>query len=199
MKTLLMAASALSLLAAPAFAQDANVDLTASVAEKCSSLAAFSTTIALGELPIDADGYLIGNGGFEDIAGGDLNDLTNDATVWCNTAATVTVAGTPLVHESLSDVNDSNRSYADGFMRHIDLRIAGFSFGGVSFGNDLNSGNLLDNASGSLSESSTGAFAGPVTGQAQLWTGDYLYLQGPQRPLGGGYRAEWTFTVTPNS
>ena len=204
MKKILLGAAALSVMAAPAFAQSpAEVDLSASVGGACSAISAMGGVVSLGQLPLNGDGYLAGSveGGeiWQAIPGGDFSALTSGSEVWCNTKGKVTVTGTALVHESLP-VTDRGRTN-DGFMRHIDLRINGFSFGGangVSFGeNGLNTGSSLDNATRSADRTSGGAFAGPVGGVAEMWLGDYIYNQGLARPLAGAYRAEWTFTVTP--
>ena len=201
MKRIILAASALSLLAAPAaFAQNATVGVNASVENKCSAVGLASQTISLGQLPLDANGFLAGSGDFDNIPGANLNALTSNKDVWCNTAANITIAGTPLVHSSL-DQFDRGRGYTDGFTRHIDMRIAGFSYGGVSFSDPeaLNSGSGLDNATGSQTVNSNGAFVGKVNGTAQIWSGPAVYGQPKMRPLGGTYRAQWTITVAPGS
>ena len=194
MKTILMGAAALSLIAAPAFAQDTSVTFTGNVAAKC-DVPQINETVPVN-LALDADGYL--NGGNKDFTTVfDLGALLNGVEAWCNTATTVEVTGTSLVNAAAGGVNGIY-GLSNGFTATIPMRIADLSIGGTNgvswSGEELNTGAGLDGVGGnpaSSDKTSNGAFAGPVSGLVQIWNAD-------KRPVAGAYSAQWTVTVAPN-
>lgn len=198
MKRIALAAAALSMMAAPAFAQVTSntFDLNGTVSPAC-SMPALGGTYNI-DIPVDANGYVNGGDqGFTTIA--DLGALTSGMEVWCNTASSVTVSGTRLVHENYP-INTGVYGLPGGQFTHtIPMRLANFSFGGpngVSWGeNQLNTGTTLDVKTGGVigSDTKTSAahFAGGVSGQLQIWNAD-------RRPIAGDYRAQWSVTVSPN-
>jgi len=89
LKTILLASAAVALLAAPSFAvNSANIAITGSVAGVCSITNA-TTSIDLGNLPVDATTGLYTGSQFSEPMTG---------TVWCNgTSNTVTAVANPLI------------------------------------------------------------------------------------------------------
>ncbi len=194
MKTILMGAAALSLIAAPAFAQDVNVTFTGNVAPTC-DVPQFDRVVPVN-LALDADGYLNGGDG-EFTTVFDLGALLNGVEAWCNTVTTVEVTGTSLVNAAGGGVNGIY-GLSNGFTATIPMRIADLSIGGANgvswSGEELNTGSGLDGVGGnpaSSDKTSAGAFAGPIEGEVQIWNADL-------RPVAGDYTATWTLTVTTN-
>ncbi len=193
MKTILMGAAALSLIAAPAFAQDVQANFTGNVAATC-DVPQFNQTVPV-DLTLDANGKLNGGDGeFTTIF--DLGQLLAGEEAWCNTSTSVTVTGTSLVNSAAGGVNGIY-GLPNGFTATIPMRIADLSIGGANgvawSGQQLNTGAGLDGSGGggSSTKTSAGAFAGPMSGLVQIWNAD-------RRPVAGAYSAQWTVTVTTN-
>lgn len=194
MKKLLLAAAALSLMAAPAYAQTHTLAFEGSVAAKC-HLPEVNTTYDLTtELEIGDDGYLVNgnNMGWTTVL--NLSGQFGGASAWCNTATDVSVTGNRLVHESLppTTTHSMYNNIPAGFTRTLPMQLVNFSVGGaggVTFPT-LNTGNNLD-AGNAVIQSSVGPFAGPISGEFQLWNHF-------NRPWAGDYVATWTLTFTPS-
>lgn len=198
MKRILLAASALSLLAAPAFAQNNSaVTFNGTVGSACVVPSVNQTFDISANLVLDANGFLAAAapGSFADLV--DLGALTSGTDAWCNTATTVAVAGTSLVNAAAGGVNGIYGGIAGGdFTATIPMNLEGLSIGGahgVSWPThgDLSTGGGLDGGQ-IQSETSASAFAGPVEGVLQIWSPTL-------RPVAGSYTSTWTVTVTPNS
>lgn len=206
MKKILLAASALSLLAAPAFAQTANasVTLNGNIGEACGVTGALLTNNTFPvNMPIDSNGRLALAPTFGDNPIATAQQLFGNGEIWCNASARITVTGTPMLHTSLPLQNNHARPAAGEFTGIVDLNLRidatnGFKIGNVQFpAGRLNTGAGLDvggggNVSGVAHVDSAGAFAGQMEGTMFLYGGE------PRRLLAGDYRSQWTITVAPN-
>lgn len=198
MKRILLAASALSLLAAPAFAQNnSNVVFNGTVGSACDVPSINTVFDISAQLVLNADGFLAnGNdAGFTDLV--DLGVLTAGVDAWCNTATTITIAGTSLVNAAGGGVNGIYGGIAGGdFTATIPMNLEGLSIGGthgVSWPvhGQLSTGGGLDGGN-TQSLSSATAFVGPIEGVLQIWNATL-------RPVAGSYTSTWSVTVAPNS
>lgn len=188
MKRLSFAAAALSLMASPAFAQTTHgLEFNGTVAPMCHLPVVNHVHDLTAMLQIGDDGHFVGGSSIVF----NLTDEFGGATAWCNTVATVEVRGNRLVHESLpADTTASaHGNNPVGFTRTVPMVLRNFNVGGLAFPSPLNTGSNLDGIPQSLT--STGPFAGPITGRFEL-------LRGANRPWAGDYRATWTLTFTPS-
>lgn len=189
MKRILLAASALAMIAAPAAAQtysggaSDSVVLSGSVAKACNIMGTGATIDLTPSLAINDQGFLtIPANQFTEVA--DLGAAFGD--VWCNTKANVTMSGDLL---SADGITSTANNYAGaGFTHKIAVGIFNLDVGGVAVP-FINTG--ADQFSGSAQ--SVQHFAGPVTGSLRIFN------DGSRRPIAGTYEATWTLTVAPAS
>lgn len=196
MKTTLIAAAALSLLAAPAFAQvgpvgpgpstaSQTVAVTGSVAKLCGlgnqsggGTGGHTATVALGSI-VDANGQLAvapQNIGF--------------GNVWCNAPASVTLSATQLT--TTSPVTDTS-----SFVNALDLIVDNDTGTGGSIFAYLGSATSIRSSSISHAlnqefETGTGRFT-----QARLSVALPASVSGNDRPVAGSYTGSITFKVSP--
>ena len=182
MKKILLGAAALSLFAAPAFAQDGGqVNLNGDVAELCTVSGAGDSIDLTPFLAVNSDGFLnLPANQFTTVA--DLGDAFGN--VMCNTAGTITLSGDLLSADG--NTSTANNWAGPGFTHKIAVRATGMNFGGVTLG-DINTGQ--DQFSRSVN--STRWFAGAIAGELQIFN------DATRRPIAGEYDATWTLTVAP--
>ena len=192
MKTILMAASALSLIAAPAFAQDASstVNLAGTVAEQCGEgnhISGYDVNNdwAQGDITgIDMDN---GVGQFEGYTSGQRSF----GNLWCNTAATVSLEVTPF---STSNSTTDTGSFANSF----DVRVTTNT--SVYWNNNI-PGGVVETAGSSVmvSGDTAGAFE-TGSGQYSGMIVEILPVAGsggnPKRPVAGDYTGSITLTAS---
>lgn len=189
MKKILIAAAALSTLAAPAFAQTTqNVAVTGSVAKQCGlgnqsggGTGGYTPTLALGSL-VDGNGQLSvtpQNIGF--------------GNVWCNGPASVSLSATALQSDSTAPFDSSS------FVNKLDLIVDGTGLSGSIF-----------SYLGAATQVRTGAPAtNNVAGAFETGTNNYQKARvsvalptgtvGNDRPVAGGYSGSITLTVSPTA
>ena len=185
MKIALMAASALSLIAAPAFAQNqTTVNVTGNVAALCG-----------------AGGHSSGGASADQIVtvpGGALTDADgrveakvlnfNLGNLWCNGPSSVSVKVNPLKHVSIADGTFD----AGSFFNRIDM----------VFDGPLTS-LYFPGGTGDTDSSATGQYAGTIaqafeTGQGQYAASTLTLIAPPtDRPLAGDYEGSVVVTVAP--
>jgi len=182
MKTILMAASALSLLAAPALAQESStVTVNGSVALQCgvgngsgggdgapSVVTITEMTDADGFLSIPAQAIEFGN-------------------IWCNGAgASMTLAVSALQHDTIADGTFDASSFINKVNMHVETgNILAYFGGGAA------------HTGAPLTATSAGAFE---TGQ-DAWDNASLTFSNPSgndRPLAGSYSGSVVLTVSPS-
>lgn len=183
MKTLLMAASALSLLAAPAFAQSTStVNLTGNVAALCGtgghSSGGVSAPTASQDIIIsgltDADGRVVA----QDIDVGFGN-------LWCNSAASLTLKVNPLM-------NTVTTTDTGSFFSRIDMEV---------------SGALLDTyfvaaQAGSPTSVGDGEYTATIPQAFETGTGAYdnatisIIAPSQDRPVAGDYNGSVVVTIS---
>lgn len=189
MKKILMAAAALSMFAAPAFAQDGgDIVLSGEVAERCAVSGTGATIDLTPFMAVNDSGFLaLTPNDFTTVA--DLGAAFGN--VWCNTAGTITLAGDLLSADG--STNTANNAAGAGFTHKIAVRATGMSFGTAGNGAisvplaDINTG--LDQFSRSVTSSKH--FAGPAVGSLQIFN------DASRRPIAGVYEATWTLTIAP--
>ncbi len=189
MKRIILAASALSLLAAPAFAQSYSggasdsVVLSGSVAKACNIMGSGATIDLTSSLAINDEGFLqIPANQFTQVA--DLGAAFGN--VWCNTKANVTMSGDLLSADG--NISTANNWAGTGFTHKIAVGVFDLNVGGVAVPN-VNTGQDQFSASAQSAQH----FAGPVTGSLRI------YNDATRRPIAGLYEATWTLTVAPAS
>ena len=178
MKTILMAASALSLIAAPAFAQDASstVNLAGTVAEQCGEgnhISGIAMTDAEGQF----NGYVSGNRSF--------------GNMWCNTAANVALTVTPF---STGNSTTDTGSFANSF----DVRVTTNT--SVYWNNNIPGGVVETAGSSVMVDGDTGGAFETGLGQYSGMIVEILPVIGsggnPKRPVAGDYTGSITLTAS---
>lgn len=189
MKRIILAASALSLLAAPAFAQSYSggasdsVVLSGSVAKACNIMGSGATIDLTSSLAINDEGFLqIPANQFTQVA--DLGAAFGN--VWCNTKANVTMSGDLLSADN--NTSTANNWAGTGFTHKIAVGVFDLNVGGVAVP-FINTGSDQFSASAQSDKH----FAGPVTGSLRIFN------DATRRPIAGQYEATWTLTVAPAS
>lgn len=183
-KTILMAASALSLLAAPAFAQDgvSTLVINGEVGQMCGAgnqsgggTTTGNTPVELGSL-IDADGHL-------DVAAKTI-DFGN---MWCNAPATLTVSASILQGSNPvgTDVNS--------FVNQLDMIVTGAVIDTYMGGGQARTGTDKVATIGQAFETGTGPYS-KATLNVALPAG----TSGNDRPVAGDYTGTVTFTASTN-
>lgn len=190
MKTLLMAASALSMLAAPAaFAQSTStVNLTGTVGALCGAgghssggtSANATQTVAISGLT-DADGRVVAQ---------DIN--IGFGNLWCNSAANVSVEVNELKHTSIADGTFDSSS----FFNRIDMSVAG----------PLISLYFVDAPTGAANSAvGNGTYTGSIAHAFETGTGQYdnavvsIIAPATDRPLAGDYEGSIVVEIAPGS
>lgn len=184
MQKILLAAAALSLVAAPAFAQNSansTVTLTSSVAKLCG----VGNHTSGGSLPFDSTHVVTladGNGQF----GGETGISLGFGNMWCNAPASVTVTASPL--KAQAPVTAGDNSFTNSF----DLSVSG---GAMIYAN----GQSVTTAGADASVTGSVAHAFETgTGQYSKVNIDVLPNAGNRRAVAGTYAGSVTFTVTAN-
>lgn len=187
MQKILLAAAALSLVAAPAFAQSntasSAVTLTSSVDKLCGQ----GDHISGGDLPFDATHVVdLANNAGQFI--GETGISLGFGNMWCNAPASVTVTASPL--KSSTPVGQDDGSFTNSF----DLRVnAGGAMVYVGPGATVTTNGADASVTGSVAHAfETG------TGQWSKVNIDVLPNAGNRRAVAGTYAGSVTFTVTAN-
>jgi len=183
MKTILMAASALSLLAAPAFAQSTStVNLTGNVAPLCGtgghSSGGVSAPTASQDIVIsgltDADGRVVAQ---------DIN--VGFGNLWCNSAASLTLKVNPL---TTSEANTDTAS----FFTRIDMSVAG----------PLLDTYFVDSQTGAPTSVGDGEYSATIGQAFETGTGTYdnavisIIAPAQDRPVAGDYTGSVVVTIS---
>lgn len=184
MKIALMAASALSLIAAPAFAQNqTTVNVTGNVAALCGA-GGHSSGGASGDQIVT-------------VAGGALTDADgrveakvlnfNLGNLWCNGPSSVSVKVNPLMHKTITSGFDT-RSFFNRIDMVFDGPLTTLYFPG---------------GTGDTNSSATGQYNGTIgkafeTGQGEYAASSLTLIAPPtDRPLAGDYAGSVVVTVAP--
>jgi spore coat protein U-like protein len=185
MKIALMAASALAMIAAPAFAQNqTTVNVTGSVAALCGAGGHSSGGTSSNQIvPVNA-GALSDSDGRVDAKTVNFN-LAN---LWCNGPASLSVKVNPLMHTSITDPATYDSS---SFFNRIDM----------SFSGQLTS-LYFPGGTGDTSSAGTGQYNATRTSAFETGSGTYaaatltLIAPSQDRPLAGDYAGTVVVTVT---
>lgn len=188
MKTIVIAAAAASLLAAPAFAQTTrSVDVTGNVAKLC-GLDNQSGGGTGGYTPTVALGSLVNNNGQLDVAPRNIGF----GNVWCNAPATLTLAASKLT--TATSVTDTA-----SFTNKLDLVVdnatgdGGSIFAYLGGAASARSEAPVSYALNQEFETGIGRFS-----RARLSVALPTGTVGNDRPVAGAYTGSVTLTVTPN-
>ena len=197
MKTLLVAASAIGLLAStPAFAAESQVDITGTVTKACgvgNHHAGGDSNAGWDQSDIVIPNLVDGNGEL-DSSQTTINNRSF-GNIWCNAPATITLEVGSLAVDG--DRNAAPPADASSFTNNFDLKITG-NFGGHAFSNDPSTLALDTSAEADgvadLTKSTTGAFE---TGSGQ-YSGFNVQILNPgnQRPVAGTYKGYVKVTAT---
>jgi hypothetical protein len=188
MKTILMAASALSLLAAPAaFAQsaDSTVSVTGTVAGLCGignqsgGGTASASAVTYSSL-IDANGFL--NAAEQEITFGNI---------WCNAPATLSLEASAL--STPVTVLDTG-SFVNTLDLHVSGKLIDTYFITVADGSSAKTGTPLNSSIPAAFETGTGQYS-----KAKLNVTLPAGTVGQDRPVAGAYTGSVTLTVTPTA
>lgn len=183
MKTILMAASALSLLAAPAFAQStgsSSVVVNGSVAGMCGVGNQSGGGTTTGNTPVSL-GSLIDGDGFLSVAAKTI-DFGN---MWCNKAATLTVSASILQGDQ--PVGPDTGS----FVNQLDMHVSGAVLDTYMGGAVAHTGTDAVASIGHAFETGTGTYS-KATLNVTLPAGTV----GNDRPVAGAYTGTVTFTAS---
>ena len=183
MKRIIMAATALTLIAAPAFARDgtSQIEIGGSVAGQCGAGnqsgggSASTPTIALGELT-DGDGFL-------DVSAVELGF----GNMWCNTAANLTMSASALSTDV--DVLDTS-----SFVNTLDMVVNGAvidTYFGTPAGSSARTGEDLEGSIAHAFETGNGQYSKAML-NVELPQGTV----GNDRPVAGDYTGTVTFTAS---
>ncbi len=196
MRALLLAASAMTLVSAPAFAQSTNtVTLNSTVAPACGvgnhisgGGVAAGWTLASG--PIDVGNLADSNGQF-------LSPITltniSFGNMWCNSNASVTISVSPM---STSNSTTDTGSFVNSFDVSVQTDAAVYTGRSQDFVITAQGGGapaVITGNSGQAFETGTGRFGGmdsiTILPEARTSGGTY-------RPVAGAYSATITMTAT---
>lgn len=179
-KTILMAATALSLLAAPAFAQDASsqIVVNGSVAGMCGAGNQSGGGVVTGNTPIDLGSLVDANGQLSVAA----TTLQFD-NMWCNGPANLTISATALSNPTT--VLDTG-----SFVNALDMVVTGNVINTYMGGGEARTGADKTAAVGFAFETGTGQY-GRATLNVVLPAG-----HNGDRPVAGDYSGTVTFTAS---
>ena len=183
MKTILMAASALSLLAAPAaFAQDGSsaIVVNGSVAGMCGAGNQSGGGTTTGNTPVEL-GSLIDGDGFLSVAAKTI-DFGN---MWCNAPADLTVSASILQGDQPVGPDSSS------FVNQLDMHVSGAVIDTYMGGGTASTGSDLSASIGHAFETGTGTYS-KATLNVSLPAG----TSGNDRPVAGDYTGTVTFTAS---
>lgn len=182
MKTILMAASALSLLAAPAFAQDASsaITINGSVDGMCGAGNQSGGGVVTGNTPVELGSLIDGNGQLNVAA----QTLQFD-NMWCNGPANLTISATDLATDVV--VLDTG-----SFVNSLDMVVTGNVINTYMGGGEARTGTDKQAAIGAAFETGTGQY-GQATLNVVLPSG-----HNGDRPVAGDYTGTVTFTASVN-
>ena len=183
MKTILMAASALSLLAAPAaFAQDGSsaIVVNGSVAGMCGAGNQSGGGTTTGNTPVALGSLIDGNGQLS-VAATEI-DFGN---MWCNAPADLTVSASIL--QGSNPVGPDSTS----FVNQLDMHVSGAVIDTYMGGGTASTGADLSASIGHAFETGTGPYS-KATLNVTLPAG----TSGNDRPVAGDYTGTVTFTAS---
>lgn len=189
MKTIVIAAAAASLLAAPAFAQTTSqaVAITGNVGKLC-GLGNQSGGGTGGYTPtMDLEDIVDGNGQLANVS-----KVIGFGNVWCNSAANLSLSATDFT-------TNASTTDTDSFTRKLDLIVDGETGNGGSiftyFGDTTSArtGTPATNRIGQAFETGIGKYS-----EARVRVALPQGTVGNDRPLAGAYAGSVTLTVTPN-
>lgn len=181
-KTILMAASALSLLAAPAFAQVGTSTLVVNgeVAGMCGAGNQSGGGTTTGNTPVELGSLIDGNGHLN-VAATQI-DFGN---MWCNAPADLTVSASIL--QGSNPVGPDTTS----FVNQLDMHVSGAVIDTYMGGGTASTGTDLVASIGHAFETGTGAYS-KATLNVSLPAG----TSGNDRPVAGDYTGTVTFTAS---
>lgn len=190
MKKILIAAAALSTLAAPAFAQQTvsqNVAVTGSVFKQCGlgnqsggGTGGYTPTLALGNL-VDGNGQLK-----------TISEVIGFGNVWCNSAATVELSTTQL---TTSTPNLDTGSFTDKLDLIVDgaTGLNGSVFAYLGAATQVTPSAPASNSTAAAFETGTGRFQ-----SARVRVALPVGTAGNDRPVAGSYAGTITLKVSTN-
>ncbi|GAA0647716.1 hypothetical protein [Brevundimonas lenta] len=189
MKRMLIAASALAMIASPAFAQSsdsATVNLTASVQPLCSMVAGDSsfdinTVPANAGSIVDADGTLKANTSVPAALSAFAGPAASQLTAWCNgVSSSVTLEADGLSNPAAAGDTD--------FVNYVDLSLTGWQVDGITIptvttsnGNTASSGAIPTNR----------VFSGS-------FDGNIAFVDTGKKLVSGGYTGSFKISIAAN-